>query len=542
MKLTAKQIAINAAITVTIAAVIYYFMLPPITLHSKLFVSYVAMVLLIFAGLCYLGNIFKGRLPFEGGFKIGPAEGAMIGAASIVALTAVIGWIGSAKLFNASRYQSMLDVQTGDFAEEVEEIDFNQIPMLDRDSAMKLGDRKMGELVDMVSQFEVSDYYSQINYKGRPVRVTPLQYGDVIKWFNNMKQGTPAYIMIDMVTQEVNVVRLEQGIMYSPADLFGRNLQRHLRFRYPTFIFDSPNFEVDENGHPFWVVPRIEYTIGLYGGTDITGVVLCDAVTGETAYYPIGEVPQWVDRAVSSDILIEQFDNWGTLKHGFFNSIFGQKDSLVSTDGYNYLALKDDIWMYSGVSSVNSDQSNVGFVLINQRTKETKYYSVPGADENSAMASAEGQVQNLRYTATFPLLLNIGGQPTYFVSLKDDAQLVKKYGMVNVGQYQVVAIGDTVAECEKEYLRLMSQHGIGIDSKGTAGVETVHGAITEMKSVVKEGNTYFYIRVDSAPGKMFVVPVTNYEVVVTCNVGTTVKIEYAKTEAEIESIISIAKP
>ncbi|MFR6343932.1 MAG: hypothetical protein ACLUO4_03460 [Christensenellales bacterium] len=362
------------------------------------------------------------------------------------------------------------------------------------------------------------------------------------KWFNNMKQGTPAYIMIDMVTQEVNVVRLEQGIMYSPADHFGRNLQRHLRFRYPTFIFDSPNFEVDENGHPFWVVPRIEYTIGLYGGTDITGVVLCDAVTGETAYYPIGEVPQWVDRAVSSDILIEQFDNWGTLKHGFFNSIFGQKDSLVSTDGYNYLALKDDIWMYSGVSSVNSDQSNVGFVLINQRTKETKYYSVPGADENSAMASAEGQVQNLRYTATFPLLLNIGGQPTYFVSLKDDAQLVKKYGMVNVGQYQVVAIGDTVAECEKEYLRLMSRHGIGIDSKGTAGVETVQGAITEMKSVVKEGNTYFYIRVDSAPGKMFVVPVTNYEMVVTCNVGTTVKIEYAKTEAEIESIISIAKP
>ena len=107
--------------------------------------------------------------------------------------------------------------------------------------------------------------------------------------------------------------------------------------------FDDPNFEVDENGHPYWVVPRIEYTIGLYGGTDITGVVLCDAVTGESQYYPIGEVPQWVDRAVSPDILIEQFDNWGTLKHGFLNSIFGQKDSLVSTEGYNYLALNDDI-------------------------------------------------------------------------------------------------------------------------------------------------------------------------------------------------------
>lgn len=541
MKLSGKQIAINAVITLAVAAVAYYFLLPPATLHSKLFVTFIAAILAGFAGLCYVSNLIKGKLPFEGGFKVGVAEGALIGAAAVVALTAVIGWVGSAKLFNASKYQSMLNVQTGNFADEVDEIDFDQIPMLDRDSALKLGDRKMGELVDMVSQFEVSDYYSQINYQGRPVRVTPLQYGDIIKWFNNMKEGIPAYIMIDMVTQEVNVVRLEQGIMFSPADHFGRNLQRHLRFQYPTFMFDQPNFEVDENGHPFWVVPRIEYTIGLYGGTDITGVVLCDAVTGESQYYPIGEVPQWVDRAVSSDILIEQFDNWGTLKHGFFNSIFGQKDSLVSTEGYNYLALNDDIWMYSGVSSVNSDQSNVGFVLVNQRTKETKYYSVPGADEKSAQASAQGQVQNLRYTATFPLLLNIGGQPTYFMSLKDDAQLVKKYAMVNVGQYQVVAIGDTVLDCEKDYLRLMSQHGIGLSSQNTAGVETVQGAITEMKTIVKDGNTYFYIRLAGVDGKMFVVPVTTYETVVTYNVGTVVSVEFARTDAEIESIISVTK-
>ena len=541
MKLTIKQIIINAVITLVIAAVMFYIMLPPVTLHSKLFVTYLAIVLVIFAVLCYGRTLLQGKLPFEGGFNVGPAEIALIGAAAVVALTAVIGWIGSTKIFHASRYQSMLNVETGDFAEEVEEIDFDHIPMLDLESAKKLGDRKMGELVDMVSQFEVTDYYSQINYQGRPVRVTPLQYGDLIKWFNNMKNGIPAYIMIDMVTQEVTVIRLEQGIMFSPADHFGRNLERHLRFRYPTFIFDDPNFEVDENGHPYWVVPRIEYTIGLYGGTDITGVVLCDAVTGETQYYPIGEVPQWVDRAVSPDILIEQFDNWGTLKHGFINSIFGQKDSLVSTEGYNYLALNDDIWMYSGVSSVNSDQSNVGFVLVNQRTKETKYYSVPGADEKSAMASAEGQVQNLGYRASFPLLMNIGGQPTYFVSLKDDAQLVKKYAMVNVGQYQVVAIGDTVPECEKEYLRLMSQHGIGIDANSNTGVETAEGAITEMKSIVKEGNTYFYIRLEGVDGKMFVVPASTYETIVTCNVGTIVKIEYAKTDSEIETIISFTK-
>ena len=154
--------------------------------------------------------------------------------------------------------------------------------------------------------------------------------------------------------------------------------------------------------------------------------------------------PEWIDRAYSADLLVQLFDYYGTLKHGFFNSVLSQKDCLKTTDGYNYLALEDDVWMYTGVTSVNGDQSNVGFVLSNQRTMETKYYTVEGATESSAMSSAEGQVQNLKYTATFPLLLNISGEPTYFIALKDDAGLVKKYAMVNVQKYQIVAIGDKI--------------------------------------------------------------------------------------------------
>ena len=271
------------------------------------------------------------------------------------------------------------------------------------DSATLLGNRKMGSMVDMVSQFEVDELYSQINYQDRPVRVSPLKYASVIKWFTNQSDGIPAYIKIDMATQNTELVKLEKGMKYTTSDHFNRNIYRHLRFKYPTYIFNDLSFEVDEEGTPYWVCPVKKYNIGLFGGVTVDRVVLCNAVTGETVDYKVKDVPQWVDRVYSADLLVQLYDYYGTLKHGYFNSVLGQKDCLATTDGYNYLAINDDVWVYTGVTSITGDQSNVGFVLMNQRTMETKFYEVEGATEASAMSSAEGQVQNLKYVATFPL-------------------------------------------------------------------------------------------------------------------------------------------
>ena len=272
--------------------------------------------------------------------------------------------------------------------EETLEISFDQIPLLDKDSAAILGDRKMGSMVDMVSQFEADDIYTQINYQGRPVRVSPLRYASTIKWITNQANGIPAYIRIDMANQNTELVKLDQGIRYSTSEYFNRNIYRHLRFAHPTYIYGTLSFEIDEDGVPYWVAPVKKFNIGLFGGETVGRVVLCNAITGEMEDYAIKDVPQWIDRAYSADLLVQLFDYYGTLKHGFLNSVLGQKDCLETTDGYNYLALDDDVWMYTGVTSVNGDQSNVGFVLSNQRTMETKYYKVEGATEAAAMASA----------------------------------------------------------------------------------------------------------------------------------------------------------
>ena len=371
--------ALNLAVTLLVGAVYYYAELPALNLHSGTLYVFVILLCAVYCGMAVLTSGFQGS-GAKGyfGFVKKQCKIPLILTLALL-VTAIVGSIVGWKLLRAGSYRDLLTVESGDFASEVQEISFDQIPMLDRDSASKLGNRKLGELADMVSQFEVDDDYTQINYKGRPVRVTALRYGDWIKWLNNRQSGLPAYLIIDMVTQNVEVVRLEQGIRYTTAEHFGRNLNRHLRFHYPTYIFDSPAFEIDEEGNPYWVCPRITNTIGLFGGTDVLGAVLVNAVTGETEYYKVGDIPTWVDHVYNADLIISQYDNHGRYIHGFINSLLGQRDVTVTTEGYNYIALNDDVYMYTGITSVVSDESNVGFILSNQRTKETRFYTVAGA-------------------------------------------------------------------------------------------------------------------------------------------------------------------
>lgn len=518
-----KKIAAGFAVVI-LAFLYYYFTLPAINIHESGFWFFLAAIVVVILAVYGIRKRFHSL----GDVKENKVmKGGILVIAAIVVVYA-IGSLLSSPIINANKYQQLATPEERDFTEDIEEISYNQIPLLDKDSAELLGNRKMGSMVDMVSQFEVSNIYSQINYQGQPYRVTPLVYASPIKWLTNQKEGIPAYIRIDMATQNTELVKLEKGIRYSESEYFNRNIYRHLRFNYPTYMFDQLSFEINDEGVPYWICPVKKFNIGLFGGQTIGKVVLCNAVTGETEEYKIEDCPQWVDRAYPADLLIQLYNYHGMLKNGFFNSILGQKGCLKTTDGYNYLALEDDVWVYTGITSVSGDRSNVGFVLMNQRTMETRYYSCAGAEEYSAMESAEGQVQNLKYTAAFPLLLNISGEPTYFMALKDGAGLVKKYAMVNIQKYQNVAIGDTVAECEKAYVKLLSANGISSEG-GELTMETVSGKIKRVAQAVIDGNSHFYVVLENND-LVFDVPVTEYPEIVKYDVGDTLTIEYTEGE------------
>ncbi|MCD8126777.1 MAG: CvpA family protein, partial [Clostridiales bacterium] len=427
MKTTKKQPIRNSLLSLLItliAGVIYFYVfLPALNPHSADLYVFIIILCLIFLAAKFLldgglhtsaGQQSNSKVVFEqdenGVYHINRARmqqsqraSAYSGALSpktllrnvpfdiilLCLVVALVGSVSSATLFHATAYYDLMDVQTGDFMEDVAEISYDKIPMLDEASAIQLGKRALGDIssnISLVSQFEVSSDYSQINYQSQPVRVACLEYGDFIKWFNNQSDGLPGYIIVDMCTQEAKLVQLEDGIKYSPSEYFNRNLSRYLRFQYPTYLFGNVNFEIDEDGNPWWICSRETCTISLFGGRNVIGAVLVNAVTGECTYYDVEDVPSWVDRVYDATLIINQYNYHGTLVNGWLNSLLGQKGVTTTTggyEGYNYLAMNDDVYLYTGVTSAGSDESIVGFLLVNQRTKETKFYNITGAEEYS---------------------------------------------------------------------------------------------------------------------------------------------------------------
>ena len=521
-------------IVIAVVAFIYYYItLPAFNIHSAGFWFFIMAAIVAIIAIYLYRKIWK-----KDGFskdslnyweikKLVPVK-VLGGILLIIIAIYFIGNILSSPFINADKYQSLLTVEDRVFTEDIKEADFSTVPILDKDSAALLANRKMGSIIEMVSQFEVGTDYTQINYNDRPVRVTPLVYASTIKWLTNQDEGITAYMRIDMTTQETECVQLEEGIKYSKSEYFNRNIYRHLRFNYPTYIFaDQIFFEIDDDGVPYWVCPVKKFNVGLFGGQTIDKVILCNAITGECINYNVEDVPKWIDKVYSAEMLISLYDYSGTLIHGYWNSVLGQKDCLQSTNGYNYLALEDDVWVYTGITSVSGDQSNVGFVLMNQRTMETRLYHVEGAIEDSAMSSAEGQVQHLGYQATFPMLININGEPTYYLALKDAAGLVKMYAMINVQKYQLVAIGDTVKECLKQYGELMETNGMSVNS--AEDIKEGKGVVSDIASVVIEGTTHYYFYL-TGEDLVYDVDLTNDELlsVIKCQAGDTIEFTYTE--------------
>ena len=524
-----KKNLISIGITLLIGALLYYLFLPPLNIHSFGFWIFLLTLLFIYLMIRMVYLIPTNNIVFAK-IKLPMSINILWGVFGVIfAGIFIINFILS-PVFNSKSYSNRVSInENTSFKDDVEEVDFNSLALLDKSSSQKLGDRVMGQMPELVSQFYVSSLYTQINYNDKIVRVTPLEYGGLIKYFTNHKNGVKGYIIVNSVTGEVELKKLDKGMKYMPSAIFGEDLNRKLRFSYPTKIFGEKTFEIDEEGNPYWIVPCIKYSgIGLK--KDVEGIIILDPITGSSKYYSVKDIPTWVDHVYSADIVLEQVNDWGKYKGGFFNSIFGQKNVVKTTEGYNYLAMNDDIYLYTGITSAVSDESNIGFILSNLRTKETKYYSVPGAEEYSAMASAEGQVQQMDYEASFPLLVNLNGKPTYLMSLKDNAGLVKMYAFVDIEDYQKVSVTDSskgVEYAANTYLESLGEISNDLKEKEIE--------IKEVKTAIIDGNTYYYIT--DTNGQQYKVSIkVSKDKLPFIKENDTIKIGYEKEKTVIEIV------
>lgn len=483
-----KKIKIfNVIITILFALITYYFTLPPLNPQSFEFWTFITMITALFCFLQIMTNtsslIVSRKIPKY-------PKWITYCTLTFLGIFLIIGLMNFAisPLLNAKGYASRIKIdETTDFNKDIEPVNFQNIPLLDKDSSQKLGDRVMGQMPELVSQFVVSDLYTQINYNNEIVRVTPLEYNGIFKYFANAKTGVKGYIMVNSVTGESKLIKLDKGMKYMPSSYFFTNLHRHLRLKYPTTIFGQESFEIDNEGNPYWIIPTIKYS-GVGMKKEISGVVILDPITGKSKKYSSKDIPTWVDHVYSADLIIAQVNDWGKYKNGFFNSIFGQKNVVATTSGYNYTVMNDDVYLYTGITSAAKDQAILGFILTNMRTKETHFYTVPGAEEYSAMASAEGQIQQMNYRATFPLLINLNGKATYLISLKDNAGLVKMYAFVDVVDYQKVVVTDAVKGIETA-----AENYLGEALNQNEQQLTKQITVKNIKEAIIKGTTYYYL-------------------------------------------------
>lgn len=562
----ALKLLLSFIITAVIGAGAYYMMLPAMNFKSTDFYTFWFVIIAVFCGVFYV--LCGARTKIERREYCKKRSIFPIVLVAMMLLVMVVGYISGCTLLRAKSYSELVDVKESSFSEDFKDINYTDVPRLDATTSKVLADQQLGSLSEYKSQYVVSNVSTQINYKNHPVRVAYLEYANVFKWFNNTKNGLPAYMMTDLVSQKVAVVncveKFGSGIKYSPTELFNERLIRHLRFQYPTEILDTPNFEIDDDAHPYWITPVLDKTIGLFGGTDVKGAIITDALTGESEYYSMGQIRtdnslNWIDVVYSEALVIQQYNYHGRLSNGFWNSIIFQNDVNVTSSGNGVIAMDDDVWVYTGVTSSEADTSNFGFILCNQRTKELRYYKNGGAQESSAQASAVDLVQNYGYMATFPILLDIEDQPTYFMSLYGSGYTVKGYALVNLDDKTIVGTG--LLDIEKSHTNALNaavenyisalkdknvvdenadadDYKVDANTSTVAGenvdgdtdaVEpeklTVTGEITDIKTSVNDGNTVYYLQVKE---KYYYITVTDCMDVLLMKKGDKVTVTYTK--------------
>ncbi|MCK1225780.1 hypothetical protein [Streptococcus uberis] len=500
-----KRVQLLAAVVSFFVLVNYYWMhLPPINLLSGDFWLFMILILFLIAINLIIASASNGlKLLFGKKSKVkkvkdvtqyvslfsGPIRWIFL---TILAISLGLGMISffNGKMFRAKSYANVIKVKNADFKQDFPESNLSTLALLDRESAEKIGDTYLGT-IDKVSQFGISKDYRQITIAKQPFRVSPLEYKSFWKWLTNRQVGINYYVKVNQTTGKAELVKLKEAMKYSDSEYLFRDTKRHLRFLHPFTIFGDPSFEVDDQGHPYYVATTYAPKFGL-SSLDPNGAILLNAVTGKTKYYHLKEIPKWVDRVYSAENVLSRVNDHYTYQKGYWNTVFSQTGVKQTTDSYNYITIGSNIYLYTGITSATADASNLGFILVNMRTREVTNYQLASATEKSAMTSAEGEVQEKGYSATAPTLVKLNGKAYYLVSLKDGGSLVKSYALVDAEDYQQVTVNNDIETLISQFTD-RDTSGLSLNSSTGKKAKIVSGQVDHLASQIISGTTVYYI-------------------------------------------------
>ncbi|MCH4830229.1 hypothetical protein [Flavobacterium columnare] len=448
--------------------------------------------------------------------------------------------IFSSRLIQTEKHQELIGkVNNGDkISKHIAPISLNEIRVVDEDLAYLLGEKILGSQPALGSQVHLGEFYIQ-KINNKLYWVAPLLHSGFFKWLNNT-EGTDGYVMVSATNErDVQLVQNNSGksikIKYQPSAYLGDEIRRHIYFNgYTSTGLTDFTFEVDDTGKPFWVVTKYDKKIG-FTGNDATGVLVVDAQTGIIKEYAITNTPQWVDRIQPIGFIEDQLNDWGEFVHGYWN--FSNADKLKITEGMSLVYGKDNkSYWYTGLTSVGKDESSVGFVLVDTRTKQATFYKQSGATEFAAQNSAQGKVQEKGYNASLPIPYNINNIPTYVMTLKDRGGLVKMFAMVSIHDYTIVGVGNTMRETLMAYKNAYNMSGDGIKLETATDKKTVKSVVTRIQNDVKNGNSFYYFTIQGE-NKIFIGSSQLSNQLPITHVGDQVEITY---DTDTEEVIDVS--
>ncbi|MBE6054780.1 MAG: cell shape-determining protein [Clostridium sartagoforme] len=503
MKTTTKGIL--GLLLIAIISVLIYLILPVLNIkflfNTIIFLTSIILIILI----SYY--IYKRKIRAGDENKIKKKEKTLSTVLILVILIGVGVNLASSKMFNAKKYRALAgEVKTEKFSDNVKEIELKNIPIIDEEYALRIADKEVGQIPSLGSRTDLGNMTLQ-QVGDKLYYVAPLEPSGFFSWIKN--RGTEGYIMVNATSlNDVKLVTELEGapikIKYSEKAYFSEDVRRHAYKSLKTLGFTDYSFELNDEGRPYWIITVYDKAVGIKG-EKVEGIVLVDAQTGETEYFDdINNIPDWIDRVQPMDLMEDQIEWWGKYIHGFWN--FSKTDKLEPTEGTGVIYIDDVCYYYTGMSSVGIDNSSVGFILVNSVTGEKTFYKNSGATETAAKSSAEGKVQNLGYVASFPSLININNQPTYFIPLKDNEGLIKQYAMVNVENYNIVGIGANIEETYNNYITALNngnKNVTDLEANGNAKKETL--TVDRIGNIMSQNELVFYITTVEYPDKLIIV-------------------------------------
>lgn len=561
-------IGVSAIISLIVGLLVNYLALPAQTIHSSGWWWFWIMIGVVFTISACVAQAICNNITYESekpviGIIFGIVTGVLVVAMFV---TSISGW----KCAHAEQYANLIKIEEGNFEKDIPQMTSEAV-IVDMKTAQRLGDRTIGT-IKHASWYEADDEYDLIEVNGEYYRISSIKYGGLFEYWKASSEGIPGYILVNAKTQEAKYVPLDEGMKYAPSAFFGHDLSRHLHKQHPDYMYGKSFFEIDDEGNPYWITGAGTAQIGMRGAPMINKIVITNAITGESEEYPIDEVPDWVDHAYGVDYMMTRINWHYRYQEGWFNpsktNIYktaysyktsknsGEENKFTPFDGYNSMVDSNgDIWFNTGITPANAAETNVGFILISPKTGQVKYYTCEGAEESSAQGAAEGLVQNLGYSASFPNIVNVDGNAAYFMVLKDNAGLVQRYALCNVNQYSKVAQAETIEEALKLYRQKMNyvtmenfkeepdfttvEHGEPLPKEEHDVVETT-GVVSEVTEAQIEGYTFYYFTIEGSES-IFMSSIENSNLQpLKLKAGTEVTVmSYTEKDVEIVTEITI---